>query len=131
MDPLRYLLHPGGLTRREFARLSAAAAAAGFLAGCGEASEAPLAGGASTGADGDPGLPESPWEVVIESGIMVRMRDGLHMATDVHRPARDGVALPGPFPVILERTPYGKATPSRSERSVGEPDAAKSRAEVA
>ena len=131
MDSLRYLLHPGGLTRREFARLSAAAAAAGFLAGCGEAADAPASGHAGAPPGEDPGLPDPPFDVVIESDIMVPMRDGLHMATDVHRPARDGLALPGPFPVILERTPYGKDRPSRSERSVAEPDEAKSRAEVA
>jgi len=137
MEPLRYLLHPGGLTRREFARLSAAAAALGWLAACGTAADSE--GGAPSGsvpwrftpAEDDPGLPAEPFEVVIESGIRVPMRDGLFMATDVHRPARDGVPLPGPFPVILERTPYGKALPSRSERSLREPDAAKSRAEVA
>jgi predicted acyl esterase len=37
-------------------------------------------------------------------------------------PARDGVLLyrpdgPGPFPVLLERTPYDKSAASRSERS--------------
>jgi putative CocE/NonD family hydrolase len=41
---------------------------------------------------------------------MVAMRDGVRLATDVHRP--DGA---GPFPVILERTPYGRAETSRSE----------------
>ena len=41
---------------------------------------------------------------------MVAMRDGVSLATDVHLP--DGV---GPFPVIMERTPYGRAETSRSE----------------
>jgi len=41
---------------------------------------------------------------------MVPMRDGVRLATDVHLP--DGA---GPFPVILERTPYGRAETSRSE----------------
>ena len=41
---------------------------------------------------------------------MVAMRDGVRLATDVHLP--DGV---GPFPVIMERTPYGRAETSRSE----------------
>jgi putative CocE/NonD family hydrolase len=40
--------------------------------------------------------------------IMVAMRDGAHLATDVYLPARDGALLPGPFPVVLERTPYLK-----------------------
>ena len=34
---------------------------------------------------------------------MVVMRDGVRLATDIHLPAGDG-----PWPVILERTPYGK-----------------------
>ena len=40
----------------------------------------------------------------------VPMRDGVRLATDVHLPAG-----PGPFPVILERTPYGREELSRSE----------------
>ena len=33
--------------------------------------------------------------------------------------------------MLLERTPYGRNRPSRSERSLAEPDEAKSRVEVA
>ncbi len=47
---------------------------------------------------------------------MVRMRDGVRLATDVYRP--EGA---GPFPVILERTPYGRHLPSRSERTAADP----------
>jgi putative CocE/NonD family hydrolase len=39
---------------------------------------------------------------------MVPMRDGVRLATDIHRPARNGVAVEGKFPVVLERTPYNK-----------------------
>jgi uncharacterized protein len=48
--------------------------------------------------------------------LMVAMRDGVRLATDVYLPT-DAAArpLPGPFPTILERTPYGKAETSRSE----------------
>ncbi len=38
----------------------------------------------------------------------VRMRDGVALSVDVYRPAREGAVLPGRFPVLLERTPYGK-----------------------
>jgi len=62
---------------------------------------------------------------VFESGVMVPMRDGVRLATDIYRPKGKG-----PFPVILERTPYGRNVVSRSELSVAEP-VAKSRAEVA
>ncbi len=41
---------------------------------------------------------------------MVAMRDAIRLATDVYLP-QDG----GKFPVILERTPYGRAETSRSE----------------
>ena len=69
-------------------------------------------------------------DMILESGVMVRMRDGVRLATDVYRPAKGGKALPGKFPVILERTPYGRNETSRSELSMAEPKA-KSRAEVA
>jgi hypothetical protein len=46
--------------------------------------------------------------------LMVETRDGVRLATDVTLP--EG---PGPFPVILERTPYGKHLASRSEIDVG------------
>ncbi len=37
--------------------------------------------------------------------VMVAMRDGVDLATDVHLPDGDG-----PFPAVLSRVPYGKAT---------------------
>ncbi len=42
-------------------------------------------------------------EIVVEKNVMVRMRDGVSLATDVYRPADAG-----PLPVILQRTPYDK-----------------------
>jgi putative CocE/NonD family hydrolase len=36
------------------------------------------------------------------------MRDGVHLGTDIYRPARNGVLVEGKFPVLLERTPYNK-----------------------
>jgi putative CocE/NonD family hydrolase len=59
------------------------------------------------------------------SDQMVAMRDGVRLATDAYVPEGNG-----PWPVILERTPYGKTTPSRSERTPAEPKAL-GRAEVA
>jgi putative CocE/NonD family hydrolase len=73
---------------------------------------------------------EGEYEAALTADIMVPMRDGVRLATDVYRPAKDGKPLSGRFPVILERTPYGKTVVSRSELSVAEP-VAKSRAEVA
>eukprot|EP01037_Dinobryon_pediforme_P005816 gene5816-5880_t len=44
------------------------------------------------------------------------MRDGICLATSLHLP--DG---PGPFPVVLERTPYGRDEISRSEITAANP----------
>ena len=52
--------------------------------------------------------PSPPLEVAISKDVMVAMRDGVRLATDVYRPAANGVPLAGRFPVVLERTPYGK-----------------------
>lgn len=40
--------------------------------------------------------------------VMVPMRDGVRLATDVYRLARDGEFVPGTFPTILCRTAYDK-----------------------
>jgi putative CocE/NonD family hydrolase len=56
-------------------------------------------------------VPPGTWGpdgVVIERNIMVPMRDGVRLATDVYLPAHDGQILPGKFPTLLVRTPYGK-----------------------
>jgi putative CocE/NonD family hydrolase len=61
--------------------------------------------------------------VVVERDVMVPMRDGVRLATDVYRPAVAGAAATNPMPVLLERTPYGKEQASRSEidRGMAEP----------
>ena len=48
-------------------------------------------------------------DFVVEKSVMVPMSDGVRLATDVYRPARGGKAAASPLPVILTRTPYGKA----------------------
>ena len=45
---------------------------------------------------------------LLEGNQSVRMRDGVSLSVDIYRPARDGTALAGRFPALLERTPYGK-----------------------
>jgi len=47
---------------------------------------------------------------------MICMRDGVHLATDVHLPAGYRPGHDAPLPVILERTPYGKSEISRAEQ---------------
>jgi putative CocE/NonD family hydrolase len=58
-------------------------------------------------------------EIVVERDVMVAMRDGVRLATDIYRPARNGSAVAEKLPVILERTPYGKLQTSRSEVDAG------------
>ncbi|PVZ16527.1 hypothetical protein SAMN05660463_02040 [Pseudomonas sp. URIL14HWK12:I9] len=43
--------------------------------------------------------------------VTVPMRDGINLATDVYLPT----GTLGPWPVVIERTPYDKSAPSRSE----------------
>ncbi len=47
-------------------------------------------------------------DVAVQSDVMVAMRDGVRLATDVYLPANDGQPLAGPWPTILTRTPYSK-----------------------
>lgn len=47
-------------------------------------------------------------DIVIERNVMIPARDGTLLATDIYRPAVDGVALDGPRPVVLTRSPYDK-----------------------
>lgn len=54
------------------------------------------------------------------SNQKVRMRDGVLLATDVYFPPGYRAGTDAPLPVILERTPYGKADISRSEQIDGQ-----------
>ncbi|MGV8937332.1 MAG: CocE/NonD family hydrolase [Allorhizobium sp.] len=58
-------------------------------------------------------------DVVVERNVMVTMRDGIRLATDIYRPAVDGKPVMGALPALMERTPYGKGERSRSEIEVG------------
>ena len=53
------------------------------------------------------------YDVVVEEDVMVEMRDGARLATDIYRPARAGVVVPGVLPVLLNRTPYNKVDAER------------------
>ena len=48
------------------------------------------------------------YQVSATKDVMIPARDGIKLATDVYRPARDGSPVDGKFPVLLERTPYNK-----------------------
>src|SRR5688500_19863246 len=45
-------------------------------------------------------------DVHVERGVMVRMRDGIRLATDLYRPAEGGVPVTTRLPALLQRTPY-------------------------
>jgi hypothetical protein len=51
---------------------------------------------------------EAVYEIVPTKNVMVAMRDGVRLGTDIYRPARNGVPVEGKFPTLLERTPYNK-----------------------
>lgn len=46
---------------------------------------------------------QTRFEVVIQNGVRVKMRDGVMLAADVYRPKSEGK-----FPVLLQRTPYNR-----------------------
>ena len=69
-----------------------------------------------------PAQPAGPG-VLVHRDVMVAMRDGVHLATDIYRPAgADGGPDETPRPVIFERTPYDKAGTPRTEKSVARPE---------
>jgi putative CocE/NonD family hydrolase len=53
---------------------------------------------------------EIHYEVAATKNVMIAMRDGVRLATDIYRPARNDAPVEGKFPVLLERTPYNKET---------------------
>jgi hypothetical protein len=61
--------------------------------------------------------------------VMVAMRDGVRLATDVYLPDGYRIGIDAPLPIVLERTPYGKREVSRSEVHQGCPPA--KRADIA
>jgi uncharacterized protein len=57
------------------------------------------------------------FDVVVQRDVMVAMRDGVRLATDIYQPARNGKPLAQRAPAILERTPYGKSGETRRHAS--------------
>ncbi|MEE8046018.1 MAG: CocE/NonD family hydrolase, partial [Dehalococcoidia bacterium] len=50
--------------------------------------------------------------VIASQNVMIPMRDGVRLATDIYRPAdTSGNPVAGEFPVILGRTSYDKSNP--------------------
>jgi uncharacterized protein len=59
------------------------------------------AAGAQSGAPS--GAPANEYAVVVQTGVRVKMRDGVTLVADIFRPK-----APGKFPVLLTRTPYNR-----------------------
>jgi putative CocE/NonD family hydrolase len=58
-------------------------------------------------------LPGAPGDgMIIQKNVMLRMRDGVRLATDIYRPAGGEK-----YPVVLVRTPYGSETPEFLEKA--------------
>jgi putative CocE/NonD family hydrolase len=57
---------------------------------------------------GQAGAAPAAYGVVVSKNVMIPMRDGVRLAADIYRPAIEGIAAAGKFPVILQRTPYNK-----------------------
>ena len=60
-------------------------------------------------------LSQPRYETVFEKNLEMPMRDGIILRADLTRPDAEG-----PFPVLVERTPYNKD--GASENAVGSPE---------
>ncbi len=71
-----------------------------------------LQAGASTRAAyqaSSPNQAEASYDVILfDRDVMVPMRDGVRLATDIYRPGRDGQPVEEQLPILLQRTPYSK-----------------------
>ena len=56
---------------------------------------------------------ESPVQVIVDRNVEARMRDGVVLRADVYRPD-----AAGKFPVLLQRTPYSKASGADAARAL-------------
>jgi len=62
-----------------------------------------------------------PDDVHVTRDVMVTLRDGVRLATDIYRPAKGGEPLQTPRPVLLERTPYDKLGVNHGDRTRDDP----------
>lgn len=62
-----------------------------------------------------------PADVHVTRNVMVAMRDGVRLATDIYRPAINGRPIETPRPVLLERTPYDKTGVNHGDRTRDDP----------
>jgi hypothetical protein len=63
-------------------------------------------------------MPEKTYDVVqVEKDLMIPMRDGVKMATDIYRPFIKDESEPAKLPILLHRTPYDKTARSAVEQA--------------
>ncbi len=80
-----------------------------WLAACGDAPRFDEA--AQTALDAAEAAGRGPYDALqVETDLMVEMRDGIRLATDVYRPSREYEPVDERFPVLLHRTPYDKTS---------------------
>ncbi len=51
---------------------------------------------------------DSKSAIIVRKDVMVPMRDGIHLATDIYLPTKDGKVIEGKYPTVLTRLPYNK-----------------------
>ena len=62
--------------------------------------------------------PEKVYDVVqVEKDLMIPMRDGIKIATDIYRPFIKDEAEPAKLPILLSRTPYDKTAANAVEQA--------------
>ena len=59
--------------------------------------------------------------ILVRRDVMVPMRDGVRLATDIYRPSLEACPSTTPFPVLLERTPYDKRGTNAADRTRAAP----------
>ena len=91
------------MTWRTFALVFAAVAGAAVLRAAGPA------GSAAGVAQQRLPAPAAPSEaIVFAKNVMIPMRDGVKLATDIYRPSAGGAPVEDTLPILLQRTPYNK-----------------------
>lgn len=66
---------------------------------------------------------EAQFGIGIHHNVAVPMSDGINLRVDIHYPTdpATGDPAPGPFPVLMSLTPYGKRPRRRPPRSAAAP----------
>ena len=52
-------------------------------------------------------------DVTVLHDVMVKMRDGVELATNIFLPSKNTTPIDAKYPVLLQRTPYNKSDPNR------------------